>query len=335
MKQRVRDLKKLGDYQDILDYLNSICRSRDNISFVKDVVLEPTIQRYPYLILDIDGFLYKSKIYNFLRREHNRYELHNCLTPIELIKNRIKSVHGDSLTLSENVICGGRLYEGVELHCPIHGNFITTNIQGIFNGRGCPKCSDKRVRDNNRKGLDFFVRGFREEHGDRFNYLELIRNKGKKPKVLIECKLHGRFIQETDAHRLGKGCPKCTKDNKIHINSGWSLTNWIKSANKSKKFDSFKLYVIECESYDGSEFFYKIGRTYTTVKERYHRKRDMPYRYKLLCTVGSTSPEFIFKLENEIKVDMAPYKYFPKESFGGMTECFNKKPILDEYINKH
>ncbi len=332
--QRVRDLKKLGDYQDILNYLNNICKSRDNISFIKEFDLCPTTEKRPYIIVDINGFLHKTGVNNFLRRSDNNYTLHTCLTPIELIKHRISLVHGNTLSLVEDTNTGTKLYNGVELHCPVHGNFLTTDIQGIFNGRGCPKCSDKRVRDNNRKGLDFYINNFTPVHGDRYNYIELIRHKNKGPEVSIECKEHGVFIQSAQSHRRGSGCPQCALQKHSDNNVGWSITDWVKASNRSKDFDSFKLYIIECIDEETDEKFYKVGRTFYTVKGRFNNAGHMPYKYEILNIVGSTNPEFIFKLENEIKRDMKEYKYLPKKSFGGMRECFNKKPILDEYIHK-
>lgn len=331
MIKRIRDLRNLGSDDAIKSYLDNLCKSRDSESFVEEVVFNPTTQKHHYLIVNSGGFLYNITIINFLNRNDNDFSLQNCLTPFELIKHRINKIHGDGI-IFDYTYSLPKVGDVIDLSCKVHGKF-KGRLSGIFNGRGCPKCSDKRVRDNNRKDLDFFVKAFRDSHGDRFKYIKLIRSKGKKPKVLIECKIHGQFTQETDAHRLGNGCPKCTSYSKIHTSSGWTLTSWITSSNKSKRFDSFKLYVIECESHDGSELFYKVGRTFTTVYERYHRKRDMPYKYRILITVGSTDPEFIFKLENEIKRDFMPYKYFPKIQFGGMTECFSKKPVVDEYIN--
>ena len=49
---------------------------------------------------------------------------------------------------------------------------------------------------------------FKEVHGDRYDY-SLVKYIGKGKKVIIVCRVHGDFTQNTFHHWSGKGCPKC------------------------------------------------------------------------------------------------------------------------------
>ena len=68
---------------------------------------------------------------------------------------------------------------------------------------------------------------------------------------------------------------------------------FLKSSKKSKNFDSFKVYVIRC--WNEEEEFYKIGRTFRTVKHRF-RDKIGKYNYEVI-KVEIGEAEDIYKLE--------------------------------------
>jgi len=79
-------------------------------------------------------------------------------------------------------------------------------------------------------------------------------------KITISCKKHGEFLTNPSFLLRKMGCPKCGFE-KIKVfasnnPTGWSYTNWFKSAKKSKNYDSFKVYIIKC--WNDKEEFYKI-----------------------------------------------------------------------------
>src|SRR5690606_14342957 len=122
-----------------------------------------------------------------------------------------------------------------------------------------------------------FIEKAREIHGDRYIY-----DKSKYTlavnKIKIECKIHGVFDQVAFHHLQGKGCVECARDVLRDKVNGWGISEWQKAGEKSKSFDSFKVYVIKC--WNDKETFYKIGRTFKTTSSRFKSRKEMPYNYE-------------------------------------------------------
>lgn len=159
-------------------------------------------------------------------------------------------------------------------------------------------------------------------HGYKYDYSCLIYTTFNE-KIDIICKIHGKFKQIADSHLRGNGCFECGKilDSEYHKENptGWSLSNWIQSAKKSKNFDSFKVYIIEC--WNNNEKFYKIGRTFRLINLRFHSK-TMPYNYKIL-KIYVDNAKNIYNLETKLKKLNKLNKYTPKLKFNGKHECYN------------
>ena len=117
--------------------------------------------------------------------------------------------------------------------------------------------------------------------------------------------------------RIGKKM----KENPI----GWRGSDWVKAAERSKNFDDFKCYIIRI--FNDEENFYKIGKSFTTVKYRFKCQECnslMPYKYEVLkIIVGETAKE-ISNLERKLHNLHKKYQYIPKKGFAGMYECFSK-----------
>lgn len=174
---------------------------------------------------------------------------------------------------------------------------------------------------------EYFIKQVKEVHGSKYDYSLTCWTKSNK-KVKIICKKHGIFEKTANAHLSGSGCKKCSAiQTSIRVGdnpSGWSRTNWAKSASKSKYFNSFKVYVIKC--FNENEVFYKIGRTYLTVKNRF---KSFPYKYEIIKTYEFNKPtqensNLCYDLENTLKKNNKEFKYIPKIKFCGMQECFIK-----------
>ena len=58
------------------------------------------------------------------------------------------------------------------------------------------------------------------------------------------------------------------------------------------------MYVIKC--WNEEEEFYKIGRTFCTLKRRFDSKKDIPYEYKVQ-KIFNGSAEEIYNLETKLK----------------------------------
>lgn len=210
----------------------------------------------------------------------------------------------------------------VKILCKIHGQFLQRPLNHL-KGKGCRKCANQGV------SLQKRIDDFRSIHGDKYDY-SLVDYRGNKSNIVIICPIHGEFKQTPSVHLLGCGCQKCAYENRLEYHqtkpTGWGITNWIALSNKSKYFDSFKVYVIEIK--DKGEHFYKIGRTFNTLKRRFMGNKNMPYTYSII-KVFEGSAEEMFNLEWGLKREHKALKYIPNLKFNGSFECFKKNLTRD------
>lgn len=171
------------------------------------------------------------------------------------------------------------------------------------------------------------------EKGDLYD-LSNVRYVNNNTPIKIKCKEHGVFdvapgnFVGCKSHR---GCPKCGRESTtksvIENPVGWSYKSWSKAGARSKYFDNYKVYILECSN--NSEHFYKIGRTFLKTDMRF-KSNKLPYSYKILHEVISENPEYICKLESELKASNKVNKYIPLVRFEGMYECFSN---IDDTLN--
>ena len=167
----------------------------------------------------------------------------------------------------------------------------------------------------------YYIKKAQKIHNYRYVYT-FIKYINSFQKISILCNEHGIFKQTPSEHLNGAGCPKCGilkrsaqyKENPV----GWNKTNW-KRCEKSRFFDNYKVYIIEC--WNDDEKFYKIGRTCRTLKKRF--ESGFPYEYKCIYSITGNSVE-IFNLESKLKRLNRDFKYIPKQNFGGKYECFSQ-----------
>lgn len=228
-----------------------------------------------------------------------------------------KLIHGDKYDYSKTIYINS--YNKIIIICPVHGEFKQRASQHL-EGYNCNECS-KKLKS---KTTEEFIEKAKLIHGDKYDY-SLVKYKNKKTKIKIICKIHGIFEQLPFSHRRGNGCKKCSID--IY---GWNCNKWIDTAKKSLKFDSFKFYLIRC--WNENEEFYKIGRTFKSIEERFKYKKEMPYNYEVIYSIYS-DPEYIFKLEILIKSRFSMNKYNPNLSFHGKRECLNINLDKEQLIN--
>lgn len=125
----------------------------------------------------------------------------------EIIERFIKA-QGDTYDYSRVEYKG--MFKKVEIICKDHGSFWQNPNNHIFNKRGCPKCGSEKFAEYAKKkriGLEDFERMSNLIHGNKYIYLEYLRD--NKEKVRIECPTHGIFKQPPSSHLAGHGCPKC------------------------------------------------------------------------------------------------------------------------------
>lgn len=133
-------------------------------------------------------------------------------------------------------------------------------------------------------------------------------------------------MQVANTHLTGRGCPQCgrefvTNNNKYNP-SGWSTKNWENKAKTSKNFDSFKVYIIKC--WNENELFYKVGRTFKTVRQRFKDAKSMPYNYEIIDELVFDNAIDCWNKESELKRLNNENKYLPLIHFNGENECFKQ-----------
>lgn len=162
----------------------------------------------------------------------------------------------------------------------------------------------------------YFVNKAIEIHQLKYDY-SLVNYVASKTKIKIYCnKCKNYFYQEPANHLMGQGCKKCSFEN---YGETWRYSDWDKMAKKSKNYNNFTLYIIKC--WNENEEFYKIGKTFLTIKNRF--RYYLPYNYEIIKETYGTSEE-ISKMENNFKKLLKMNKYRPKIKFSGYTECFTK-----------
>lgn len=255
------------------------------------------------------------------------FGISSAVNKTQFFKNKANKVHCGKYDYSlVNYINAN---DKVKIICRKHGVFkqvANSHIQGC----GCSKCGQVSSGSSKRLTKEEFVNRSNLLHNYKYDYSKLLYITSSK-KVVITCPIHGDFYQIPRSHLLGYGCPKCGFEHVGEMNSinptGWSCSRWIVTSSKSEKFDCFKVYIIKC--WNAEEEFYKIGRTFLKVKQRFNSRSAMPYDYEVI-KIFKGEPAYIFDLEHNLKSYNRDNKYLPKLKFSGMKECFNKIEKYDE-----
>lgn len=208
----------------------------------------------------------------------------------------------------------------IKIQCKKCKHIFEKSPKNILIKGSCPKCTGFYKNEIE------LIEKFNEVHNFKYDYSK-IKYIDSNTKLQIICPIHGEFWQIAFNHLNKCECPKCGTLKAIEKNklkdSCWTYTNWEKAANKSKYFDSFKAYIIRC--WDENEEFYKIGKTFTTLKRRFILGH-LPYNWEEIKIFTGESRE-ISILENKLKLDNEEYSYLPNKNFAGKQECFYK--IID------
>lgn len=178
---------------------------------------------------------------------------------------------------------------------------------------------------------EYFINQAKEIHKDRYDY-SLVEYKDIFKKVKIICKEHGVFEQTPGGHFRCNGCKKC-KINYLKSCSPERFNThkseeWFEQAKNSKKFDSFKCYIIKC--WNEEEEFFKIGKTFQKMEQRFQKRFtfSINYNYEILqifeekeLTIENSKK--ISLIEKELQKMNIDKKYKPKIEFTGYNECFS------------
>lgn len=225
----------------------------------------------------------------------------------EIFVEKAKIKHGDKYDYSQSKITNSRMK--TKIVCPIHGEFEQRANDHLI-GYGCSECGGTK-----KLTTDKFIQKAKEIHADRYDY-SLCEYKTARIKVKLICPTHNEFEITPNNHLNGKGCRQCGLDNGV-----WSYSVWEEKGFKSINFDSFKIYIIEC--WNDNEHFFKIGKTFKTIKHRFKTSKLMPYQYKVIKFIEGDS-KYISELELALKNINKENSYLPNKEFNGRYECFSK-----------
>jgi hypothetical protein len=126
-----------------------------------------------------------------------------------------KKIHGDKYDYSlVNYINNN---SKINIICPIHGEFEQTPVKHLNNKQGCPKCSNIKTHNSQRKAVKTFIEDAEKIHGNKYDYssVNYINN---RTKIKIICPTHGEFEQTPNNHLKGKGCLYCGGTSKLDTN---------------------------------------------------------------------------------------------------------------------
>lgn len=284
------------------------------------------------IIDKIDGYLYfqtdfglcKRKITSFSR---GTYNIQSAVNKTEFTVNKLHKIYNTKYDYSL-VKFNNSVKEKINLICKKHGSFETILRQAFFGKAICPICSKNSTKLKTTYTLERFIEIANKVHNFLYDY-SITKYVISTEKIEINCLKHGVFKQKAQIHLQGHGCKKCANELKSKLNgenpTGWNYANWEKAGFKSKNFDSFKVYIIKC--WNENEEFYKIGKTYRVLKERFGSKMTNIYNYEVINIIEG-SARYISDLEIDLKNKNKTHKYIPKINFKGMYECFSEIEYL-------
>lgn len=228
---------------------------------------------------------------------------------------KAKKVHGDKYNYPN------LFYKNTDDKILIHCNNCNMDFEQsvsnhIYGKNGCPVCVSNALSKQRRITNENFLVKTKEIFGNKYTYNDL-SFKNTDDKINIFCNLcQKEFKQIISCHIYGKsGCPICAAKTR-----GWSYSIWKNRSLSSNYFSGFKVYIIRC--WDDNEEFYKIGKTYNSIKQRFKGK-SMPYEYEII-KVFNDNAQVISELERTLQKNNKEFKYIPKIEFHGMYECYNQ-----------
>jgi len=97
----------------------------------------------------------------------------------------------------------------VQIICKKHGIF-EQQPRAHKKGQGCPKC---KISENwtPSRNQNSFIKRANIVHNNKYDYSKTIYI-NTNTKIIIICPDHGEFIQLTNSHLNGRGCPKCANN---------------------------------------------------------------------------------------------------------------------------
>lgn len=276
-------------------------------------------------VIDFRLIRYNIKCNDLLKNA--RPNIKTAIDKSEYVKTVLYELHGDRYNYDKVKYVGVRT--PITVVCPIHGEF-NTYFNAMMSGKGCESCSYISRSQKFILNKEDVIERANIIHNNKYNYEDFVYV-NSSTKSVINCPVHGAFHQTPNSHLSGRGCIKCQYEKVSELikdrGCNTSYSEWGKVAEKSKNFDSFKVYIAVCK--DNNETFVKVGKTFTTVDDRF---KSVPYEYTIYKLIVGDNSINISEIEHSIKMGLKKYRYKTTKSFNGMHECFSIDALHNGFI---
>ena len=121
-------------------------------------------------------------------------------------------VHGDKYDYS--LVDYVNAYTKIKIICPSHGVFDMRPDSHLSQKQGCPACYNAlRGKSRQAKAKSVFIDKANQIHNNKYDYSQTVYVKSSD-KVIINCPIHGSYLQRPNEHLKGKGCWLCGVNNR-------------------------------------------------------------------------------------------------------------------------
>ena len=221
---------------------------------------------------------------------------------------KARQIHEDRYDYSKSQYTG--CDSPILIRCNKHGDFYQTP-NNHYAGRGCPAC-----------GLGIsntgeFIQAAIAVHGERYGYGSAVYV-DSQTRVLIECRLHGKFLQLPSNHLSGAGCKKCAV---------YSLRDTTESFIEKAR-------VVHGDTYDYTQVQYSSSQKKITIVCKKHGEfRQVPNSHLNgsgcpSCGKGANRSSYELWLEKNLGPD---FTYHTANRLFGDTS----RESVDAYSEKH
>lgn len=304
----------IGASLDKVSYFKNMCIQKfgitgnDDLSkaeYVNDKTKITVIDEFGEYNIFPSDYLRGSRSMNRLKKERSV----EYLLDQDYVFKKIKDLNPELELLPD------QKYIGVEYHLYTKDKYGILKSTAGYLLKGRKPCIRSAV-----DRAAYFIEQAKEVHGDKYDYSLTKFVNHKTPIDIIGP--YGLFSTTPFVHLRGHSCMAECHANVRNNPTGWGFSMWKDAAERSKHFDGYKIYFIEC--WNEEERFFKIGKTYNTLAKRFVGKYNMPYKYSILYTIELDDAKRICELEHEYKNKHKEFKYLPTKKFYGMHECFSK-----------
>lgn len=132
--------------------------------------------------------------------------LRNAIDKTEFAKQNIRKSNSLNFNVNEFKYVSDSAKFIIE--CPEHKVKFETSYGKLILDRSCRQCGIEKSVISKTKTKSFWLKKFKDVHGDKFNYSKSFF-KGTKDKIVIICDKNHEFEQSPSKHANGQGCSYC------------------------------------------------------------------------------------------------------------------------------